>query len=143
MSVPIVNLPIVLYCVIHKQRRLTQTMKKKPDMFKFLTLCMLHNFFDCLLILISLKVNIFKANSGLQPYVSNSLDPDQVRQSGGPNLDPNCLQSLSAYSTSIKELWNIHCSNNNLLLSQLDLDLYIAICLYTLFSTFCSLKGQH
>ena len=27
--------------------------------------------------------------------VSNSLDPDQGRQSVGPDLDPNCLQRLS------------------------------------------------
>ena len=28
--------------------------------------------------------------------VSNSLDPDQGRHSVGPDLDPNCLQRLSA-----------------------------------------------
>ena len=28
--------------------------------------------------------------------VSNGLDPDQFRQSGGPHLGPNCLQMLSA-----------------------------------------------
>ena len=27
--------------------------------------------------------------------VSNSLDPDQVRQNVGPDLGPNCLQRLS------------------------------------------------
>ena len=27
---------------------------------------------------------------------SNSLDPDQDRQHVGPDLDPNCLQMLSA-----------------------------------------------
>ena len=30
--------------------------------------------------------------------VSNSLDPDQAIFSVGPNLGPNCLQRLSAYS---------------------------------------------
>ena len=29
-------------------------------------------------------------------WVSNSLDPDQVRHFVGPDLDPNCLQRLSA-----------------------------------------------
>ena len=32
-------------------------------------------------------INIFR--------VSNGLDPDQVRQSVGPHLGPNCLQRLS------------------------------------------------
>ena len=32
--------------------------------------------------------------------VSNSLDPDQARHFVGPDLDPNCLQMLSADDTS-------------------------------------------
>ena len=32
--------------------------------------------------------------------VSNSLDPDKARHFVGPNLDQNCLQSLSADDTS-------------------------------------------
>ena len=28
--------------------------------------------------------------------MSNSLDPDQARQDGGPDQDPNCLQWLPA-----------------------------------------------
>ena len=32
--------------------------------------------------------------------VSNSLDSDQARQFVGPDLDPNCLQKLSAEDTS-------------------------------------------
>ena len=32
--------------------------------------------------------------------VSNSLDPDQARHSVGPDLDPNCLQRLSADNKS-------------------------------------------
>ena len=32
--------------------------------------------------------------------VSNSLDPDQGRHFVGPDLGPNCLQSLSADDTS-------------------------------------------
>ena len=32
--------------------------------------------------------------------VSNSLDPDQARHYVGPDLDPNCLQRLSADNES-------------------------------------------
>ena len=32
--------------------------------------------------------------------VSNSLDPDQARHFVGPDLGPNCLQSISADNTS-------------------------------------------
>ena len=32
--------------------------------------------------------------------VSNSSDPDQARQSVGPDLDPNCLKRLSADDNS-------------------------------------------
>ena len=31
--------------------------------------------------------------------MSNNLDPDQVRHFVGPDLDPNCLQRLSADDT--------------------------------------------
>ena len=31
--------------------------------------------------------------------MSNSLDPDKARRFVGPDLDPNCLQSLSADDT--------------------------------------------
>ena len=31
--------------------------------------------------------------------VSDSLDPDQARHFGGPDLGPNCLQKLSADDT--------------------------------------------
>ena len=33
-----------------------------------------------------------KIHSG--PSVSNSLDPDQTRQNVGPDLGPNCLQTI-------------------------------------------------
>ena len=36
-------------------------------------------------------------------WVSNSLDPDQAQQGVGPDLGPNCLQTLSVELTS-KEL---------------------------------------
>ena len=32
--------------------------------------------------------------------MSNSLDPDQARHFVGPDLDPNCLERLSANDTS-------------------------------------------
>ena len=34
--------------------------------------------------------------------VSNILDPDQARQNVGPDLDPNCLQKLSADEKSCR-----------------------------------------
>ena len=36
--------------------------------------------------------------------VSNSLDPEQDRHSGGPDLGPNCLQRLSAEHKQGKSL---------------------------------------
>ena len=53
--------------------------------------------------------------------VSSSLDPDQVQQNVGPDLDPNCLQWLSADDTSrqrVNHFANIHhcCLLSNLLM---------------------------
>ena len=39
--------------------------------------------------------------------VSNSLDPDQDRQSVGPDLGPNCLQMLSADDTTTKVFFTV------------------------------------
>ena len=39
--------------------------------------------------------------------MSNSLDPDQARQFVGPDLDPNCLQNLSADMTKVAQGKNI------------------------------------
>ena len=36
--------------------------------------------------------------------LSNSLDPDQAQQNGGPDLGPNCLQMLSVDDTSRKRV---------------------------------------
>ena len=52
--------------------------------------CRLLNFF---------KINFFDFFFKNAFRVSNSLDPDQVRQNVGPDLDPNCLQRLSAEDT--------------------------------------------
>ena len=40
---------------------------------------------------------------------SNSLGPDQARQSVGPDLGPNCLQRLSAGDKKSPILSNYHC----------------------------------
>ena len=41
--------------------------------------------------------NVFSKNSFRNTIrVSNGCDPDQERHSVGPDLDPNCLQRLSA-----------------------------------------------
>ena len=36
--------------------------------------------------------------------MSNGLDPDQARHSVGPDLDPNCLQRLSADGVSTQRV---------------------------------------
>ena len=48
--------------------------------------------------------------------LSNSLDPDQARCFVGPNVDQNCLQSLSADDTGWQELKAIklYCQNNRM-----------------------------
>ena len=58
------------------------------------TLCMLGNFlcfYCCLLFSKYFFLNYFKNTIG----VSNGLDPDQDRNSVGPDLGPNHLQRLS------------------------------------------------
>ena len=47
-------------------------------------------------LLIFFKVNYFSNSFENATRVSISLDPDQARQFVGPDLDPNCLQSLPA-----------------------------------------------
>ena len=58
-----------------------------------LTLCMLGNIGAFCRLMISFKINFFET-------VLKSLDPDQARCIVGPDLDPNCLQTLSAEDTS-------------------------------------------
>ena len=44
---------------------------------------------------ITIKAHFFQKHSFRNTIrVSNSLDPDQDRHSVGPNLGPNCFQSL-------------------------------------------------
>ena len=64
-----------------------------------ITLCLLVNF-SCLIFLCYFFQNhLFREkNSGIE---SNSFDPDQARQNVGPDLDPNCLQKLSADATLV------------------------------------------
>ena len=45
--------------------------------------------------------------------MSNSLDPDQARLSVGPDLDPNCLQRLSADVKSRQKLIDKICPSGN------------------------------
>ena len=42
------------------------------------------------------KINFPKNSFRNTIRVPNSMDPDQARQNVGPDLDPNCLQRLSA-----------------------------------------------
>ena len=54
----------------------------------------------CLLILFT------KFLSGIPPECQKSLDPDQDQCFIGPDLGPNCLQSLSAYDTNRRRYEN-------------------------------------
>ena len=68
-----------------------------------LTLCMLGIFsFFCCDLLTFLKMNFFQKILKNTIRVSNGLDPDQ-NCSGGPDLDPNCLQSQMTKVSTIKE----------------------------------------
>ena len=57
----------------------------------------LHAYAYCFLLLIFFSETI---------RVSNSLDPDQARHFVGPDLGPNCLQSLSSEDTSLQRVNN-------------------------------------
>ena len=46
------------------------------------------------------KINFSKEYFRNTIKVSNNLDLDQARHIEGPDMGPNCLQSLSAYNTS-------------------------------------------
>ena len=85
-------------------RKQTGFLARRPN----LSLCLLGDFscFFCRLL------KFFKINSFEVPFwntirLSNSLDPDQVWQSLRPDLDPKCLQRLSADDTSRQKVDNI------------------------------------
>ena len=48
-----------------------------------------------------LKITFSKNSFRNTIKVSNSLNPDQARHFVGPDLDPNCLQRLSADDTKV------------------------------------------
>ena len=62
--------------------------------------CMLGNIVS----LLSSAVFFFLQKSSFRNSirVSNSLDPDQARRKVGPDLDPNCLDRLSADDTRVE-----------------------------------------
>ena len=51
--------------------------------------------FNCSLLIFS-KLTFMKDYNVIATRVANSLDPDNAQHVVGPNLDPNCLQRLSA-----------------------------------------------
>ena len=63
-----------------------------------ITLCMLSNFSGFLLSSAGFfqKLTFSKNSFRNTIRVANGFDPDQDRRSVGPDLDPNCLQRLSA-----------------------------------------------
>ena len=50
------------------------------------------------------KINLFKKFYQEYHQSSGSLDLDQVQHFVGPDLDPNCLQKLSAEDTSMQRV---------------------------------------
>ena len=73
--------------------------------------------FCCLLIFF--RINFSKNSYNNTIRVSNILDPDQARHYVGPDLDPNCLQRLSADLVYTNQLFHqvrydepgmVHCS---------------------------------
>ena len=52
-------------------------------------------------LLIFFKIHLFpKILSGIPSECQTDLNPDQARHFVGPDVDPNCLQRLSADKTS-------------------------------------------
>ena len=62
--------------------------------------------FRRLLILFKINFSIISLRNTII-RVSNSLDPDQARHFVGPDLDPNCLQKLSADDS--KQIFKLLC----------------------------------
>ena len=90
---------ILKYILLKTTPEYTKDLKIK--LLHNLTLSMLGNFpcFFCLLQIFS--KSFFRKNSFRKTIrVSNSLDPDQARYFVGPDLGPNCLQTLSEDDTS-------------------------------------------
>ena len=67
------------------------------DSLTFVTSCLLGNFACCFSAADLFQNQLFQKNSFRNTIrVSNILDPDQARRFVRPDLDPNCLQKLSA-----------------------------------------------
>ena len=82
----------------HRQKNWTSCI----NAHEYLTPCLLGNFACFCRLLIFFKWNFSKNYFRNTIRVSNSLDSDQAGCFVGPDLGPNCLQSLSAaYSTHI------------------------------------------
>ena len=84
---------------IHAKNNMSHTLPRESLLFlKELTLWLLGNFLAFLLLLIIFfsKATLSKNSFRNTIRVSNSLDPGQARLFVGPDLDPNCLQRLSA-----------------------------------------------
>ena len=75
-----------------------QTVCKWLDGERNSNLCMLGNFscFCCFMLTFFFKTIFSKKSVKTTISVPNSLDLDQHQLSVGPDLDPNCLQRLSA-----------------------------------------------
>ena len=75
--------------------------------------------------------------------MSNNLDPDQTRRFVGPDLDPNCLQRLSADNTSrqgYSENFFLTNSSKQVKIFKLQYNIVTKSVTYCLFLRF---KGQN
>ena len=77
------------------------TIPLKTKGLRYSSLCLLGILHACSSSADFFSKSTFSKNTFMNTIrVSNSLDPDQVRHFVGPDLDPNCLQRLSADGTS-------------------------------------------
>ena len=76
----------------------SEPMVKLSIIESILTFCPLGNS-SCCRLLIFLKSIVLKNSFRNTNRVSNSLDPDKVQCFVGPDMDPTCLQMLSAEDT--------------------------------------------
>ena len=89
-------------------------------------LCMLGNFSCFCCCLLSFSKSTFSKNSFRNTLtVSNGLDPDQDQHSVEHDLEPNCLQKLSAEDKVASSMVRVKIT----LLSHLSMSLYRKACL--------------
>ena len=85
-------------------------LKRSDKLFAYYYWVILHTFL--LSAYFFFKINFFEKKFRNTIRVSNSLEPDQARHFVGPDLDPNCLQKLSANDTSRQRVYEFGIMSN-------------------------------